>query len=122
LPIFSCSFFCEAGYTHYLNPWSEKWGPLHLDAWTLIKEEQSAGLVSVETKEVLHLGEEVGVGDVKEVAGLVRLEPIALQNAMQRGLAGRHAYPRRLCLQTTFGPSQRPSTHRPQLGNGWVWQ
>jgi hypothetical protein len=29
LPIFSCSFFCEAGYTHYLNPWSEKWGPLH---------------------------------------------------------------------------------------------
>jgi hypothetical protein len=28
LPIFSCSFFCEAGYTHYLNPWSEKWGPL----------------------------------------------------------------------------------------------
>jgi len=69
-----------------------------------------AGWVSVEANEMLQLGEEVGVGDVKEVAGPVRLEPIALQNAMQRGLAGRHADPCRICQQTTCGPSQRPSS------------
>jgi hypothetical protein len=54
----------------------------YLDAWALIKEEQSVGWIPVEVNEVLHLGEEVGVGDVKEVTGAVRLEPIALQNAM----------------------------------------
>jgi hypothetical protein len=53
-----------------------------LDAWTLIKEEQVAGWVSVEGNEVLHLGEEVGISDVKEVAGPMRLESVALQNAM----------------------------------------
>jgi hypothetical protein len=53
-----------------------------LDARTLIKEEQTAGWVLVKANEVFHFGEKTGVGDVKEVAGLMRLEPVALQNAM----------------------------------------
>mgnify|MGYP001602786199 CR=1 FL=1 len=80
-----------------------------LDSRTLIKEEQAARWVSIEGNEVLHFGEEVWIGDVKEVAGPVRFESIALQNAMQRGLAGRHVDHRWVCQQMTCGPSQRPS-------------
>jgi len=81
----------------------------YLDAWTLIEENQMAGWISEKAKEVLHFRKEIGVGDVKEVARPVRLELIALQNAMQRRLAGRYAYFRGISLQIACSPSHRPS-------------
>ena len=88
-----------------------------LNAGTLVKEEQVVRWVSVEREEVLHFWEEVGIRDVKEVARLVRLQAITLQNAMQGGLAGSGIHFVRLCLQVSRGPSQRPSpTSRQRLG------
>lgn len=81
-----------------------------LDTRTLVEEEQVRGWAAVEVEEVFHLGKEVGVGDVKEVAGLVRLQPVALQNTMQCGLARRRTDHATVRLQTAFGPSQGPSS------------
>lgn len=82
----------------------------------------------IEVDEVFHLWKEIGVCDVKEVARQVWLQVIALQDAMQSGLAGRHPYGVRLCQQMTRRPSQGPSStarqwmglavnrNQPQLG------
>jgi len=82
----------------------------NLDTRALVKEDQVRGRVAVEADEVFHLGKEVRIGDVKEVAGLVRLQPVGLQDTMQRGLAGCRTDRGIVRLQTTLGPSQCPSS------------
>jgi len=81
-----------------------------LDAGTLVKEKQVRRWVAVQSDEAFHLGKEVGVGDVKEVAGLVWLQPVAVQNTLYRGLAGRCPDHGSVRAQTACGPSQRPSS------------
>ncbi len=81
-----------------------------LDVRALVKEDQVRRRVAVEADEVFHLGKEVGVGDVQEVAGLVRLQPVAFQNTMQRGLTGCRTDLSTVRFQTTLCPSQRPSS------------
>ena len=73
--------------------------------------------MTVEADKMFHLGKEVGIGDVKEVAGLVRLQPVALQDTMQRGLTGCRTDLSTVRLQTTLSPSQCPSSAaRQRLG------
>ena len=61
----------------------------HLDAGALIEEEQVGRWIHVQGDQVLHLGEEVRVGDVKKIPRQVRLELVALENALNGGLARR---------------------------------
>ncbi len=79
-----------------------------LDPRTLVEEEQVGGRIAVERKEALHLGEEVRIGDLEKIARLVRLQPIALQNPMQRGLSRCRADLARIGAQPALGPAQRP--------------
>ena len=88
-----------------------------LDALALVKEDQVRGRVAVEAEEVFHLGKEVRIADVKEVAGLVRLQPVGLQDTVQGGLTGCRTDLSTARLQTTLGPSQCPSSAaRQRLG------
>jgi hypothetical protein len=82
-----------------------------LDAGTLVKEKELARRGFVERNEGLHLREEVGVRDVQEAAGLVRLQAMALQRAVQGGLAGGGIQDGRFCFQILSCPSKRPSAH-----------
>jgi hypothetical protein len=76
-----------------------------LDARTLVEEEQVGGRIVVEREEALHLGEEIRVGDLEKVARLMRFQPIALQNPMQRRLSRRRADRARIGAQSALGPA-----------------
>ena len=55
-----------------------------LNSRTLIKEKEMRWRILIKIDQVLHFWEEIRVGNVKKIAGLVRLEIILLQNAMNR--------------------------------------
>lgn len=81
-----------------------------LDTRTLVKEDQVRWGSVIKADEVLHLGKEVGISDVQEIAGSVRLQSVALQYTMQRGFARRRTDCGRVHLQAARGPSQCPSS------------
>jgi len=81
-----------------------------LDTRTLVKEEQVCRWIAIEADEVLHLGKELGIGDVQEVAGLVRFQTVTFQNTVQRRLAGCRAHCGIVHLQTAFSPPECPSS------------